>query len=149
MLALVPIQEKRLLDGIGEENIGYLTYSHRVELLARDEDKMSLANKCIDEHLTVKQLRDILKKSKTKPESGDKIIGNPFIRDIITKYSKEDLSSADFTKMQADTIKGMQKKIDGYIVKVKNTQTKLSEIKKKLEPIYQEMVKAEKAKKTA
>jgi CRISPR/Cas system CMR-associated protein Cmr1 (group 7 of RAMP superfamily) len=138
----VAIQEKILLKKITQEKLKLLTYSHRVELLvADDDDKPALANKCIDEQLTIKQIRMEILNVKNKPAPDKKKFIDPFIQVIINKYSMPDFSVGDIKWARIDSIKKMQAKIEEYLLEIENTKAQLEVSKKNLQLIYTEKSK--------
>ncbi len=142
LMVNVAIQEKILLKKITQEKLKLLTYSHRVELLvADDNDKPALANKCIDEQLTTKQIRMEILNVKNKPAPDQKKFIDPFIQVIINKYSMPDFSVGDIKWARIDSIKKMQAKIDEYLLEIENTKAQLEVSKKNLQLIYTEKSK--------
>jgi hypothetical protein len=139
LMVNVAIQEKILLETIKPEELKSLTYSHRVELLVADDtDKPALANKCIAEQLTIKQIRMEISNAKNKPASDKKKFIDPFIQDIIDKYSMSDFSVEDIKWARIDSIKKMQAKVDEYLLEIENTHAQLEVSKKNLQLIYTE-----------
>ncbi len=137
LMVNVAIQEKILLETIKPEELKSLTYSHRVELLvANDTDKPPLAQKCIAEQLTIKQIRIEILNAKNKPAPDKKKFIDPFIQDIIDKYSMPDFSVEDIKWARIDSIKKMQAKVDEYLLEIENTHAQLEVSKKNLQLIY-------------
>ncbi len=93
----ITIQERFLVGELTEEKVKLLSYSQRVELLPRNQNtKLTLAQKCIEENLTIKQMRAAISKNKTKPVSGKKKFIDPFIQDVIAKYSVNNIADKRF-----------------------------------------------------
>jgi len=138
----ITIQERFLLGEFPEEKVKLLSYSQRVELLPRtDGDKIALAKKCFEDQLTIKQMRAAISKSKPKPDTVNKSFASAIIRDIITKYSKKNLSSDDFTKLSLGKIKTMQTSIETFEKEMEIALGQLANIKKQLVPVYLEKSK--------
>jgi hypothetical protein len=143
LMVNVAIQEKILLETIKPEELKLLTYSHRIELLVADDtSKLALAQKCIDEQLTIKQIRLEISNANTKPAPGKKKFIDPFIQDIIDKYSNKDFSVGDIKWTKIDMVKKMQAKVDEYLKEIENTQTQLKVSKINLQLIYNEKNKS-------
>jgi hypothetical protein len=143
----ITIQEQFLLDKFPEEKVKLLSYSQRVELLPRnDDDKLTLAEKCFEEQLTIKQIRSLISKSKIKPDTQNKTIANAFIRDIIIKYSNKNILSEDLSKLSLGKIKTMQRNIETFEKEMEIALAQLANIKKQLVPVYLEKSKPKESK---
>jgi hypothetical protein len=150
LMVNVAIQETILLETIKPEKLDSLTYSHRVELLVADDfNKLALANKCIDEQLTIKQIRKEISNAKNKPAYGKKKFIDPFIQDIIDKYSNKEFSVGDIKWTRIDMIKKMQAKINEYLNEIEKTKEQLKVSKINLQLIYDEKDKSKKNKTVA
>jgi hypothetical protein len=138
----ITIQERFLVGRLTEEKVKLLSYSQRVELLPRNQDtKLTLAQKCIEENLTIKQMRAAISKNKTKPVSGKKKFIDPFIHDVIAKYSVNNITDKDFEKLPIGKIETMLKNIEDFEKDMETVIAQLDIIKKKLKPLQLEKSK--------
>jgi len=91
----VAIQEKLLIEKLGDKQVGLLTYSHRIELLSlKDDNKIEYAKKCIEEHLSINGLRNAISSNKVKNDNKENY--QAIIQHTLDKYYKDDLSEKDF-----------------------------------------------------
>jgi hypothetical protein len=138
----ITIQERFLVGKLTEEKVKLLSYSQRVELLPRNQDtKLTLAQKCIEENLTIKQMRAAISKNKTKPVSDKQKFIDPFIHDVIAKYSANNITDKDFEKLPLVKIEAMLKNIEYFEKDMETVIAQLGIIKKKLKPLQLEKSK--------
>ena len=138
----ITIQERFLVGKLTEEKVKLLSYSQRVELLPRNQDtKLTLAQKCIEENLTIKQMRAAISKNKTKPVSDKQKFIDPFIHDVIAKYSANNITDKDFEKLPLGKIETMLKNIEDFENDMGMVIAQLDIIKKKLKPLKLEKSK--------
>lgn len=138
----ITIQERFLLAKFSEDKLKLLSYSQRVELLPRnDDDKVTLAEKCFEEQLTIKQMRSAISKTKPKTDNRNITIASAIIRNIITKYSKKNLSTEDFSKLPLGKLETMHTDIETFEKEMGLALAQLAIIKKQLMPVYLEKSK--------
>ena len=138
LMVRIAAQEKLFPEKLEEKKLKLLSYSHRVELLQVDEEnkKIALAKKCVDDKLSVRDLRDEIRGKASRNRSTDVIPFNDTLTDILNLYSEEKLSDEDLQTYSFSKIQKIKTNVDEFLNKVDDAKAKLHTIQKKIDPIF-------------
>jgi len=134
----VAIQEDFINKNIDKKKKDLLTYSHRVQLLQIEDDntKLELANKCIQDNLSVRDLRREIRGESKSSRSTDIVPFSPLLIDYLNQYSEDENVAEKFNELSFAKLDKIHSYIDTFITQVDETKNKLDVILQKLNPIY-------------
>lgn len=138
LMVRIAAQEKLFPGKLEDTKLKLLSYSHRVELLQVDEEskKIDLAKECVDDKLSVRDLRDKIRGKVSRSRSTDVIPFNDTLTDILNLYSEEKLSDEDLQTYSFSKIQRIKTNVDEFLNKVDDTKEKLNALKVKIDPIF-------------
>ena len=142
-MVLVAAQERLLIGKLGADKVDKLGYSLKVELLKIRDDKMrtKIAQKWISNPKTILEAKkEIASLRESNPAASEIIpLSSPLIGQLktISEWVDNDDLTGKLEGLSINKIKKIKENIDDFLKQYEPVKTKLSDVKAKIDPIYE------------